>query len=101
MVAYEKWLLWETVDCSRAAGCGGESNDGSGDWYVDGDSGCVSYWFGGSGGDKADDYESDCDDMLIVMTMTIVETVLLMLLKKVVVVMLISHYYDNITVVLL
>ena len=63
MVAYEKWLLWETVDCSRAAGCGGESNDGSGDWYVDGDSGCVSYWFGGSEGDKADDYESDCDDI--------------------------------------
>ena len=101
LVAYEKWSLWETVYCSRAAGCDGEGNDGGVDWCVDGDSGCVSYWFGGSAGDKADDYESKCDDMLIVMMMTIVETVLLMLLKKVVVVMLRSHSYDNITVIFL
>ena len=97
MVTYEKWLLWQTVDCSRAAGCGGEGNDGGVDWYVDGVSGCGSYCFGGSegiencgiAGDKANDDESDCDDMLIVMTMTMIETVLLMLLKNVVVVMLI------------
>ena len=50
VVAYKKWSLWETVDCSRAAGCGGEGNDGGVDWYVDGDSGCGSYCFGGSEG---------------------------------------------------
>ena len=97
VVTYKKWSLWETVDCSRAAGCGGEGNDCGVDWYVDGDSGSGSYCVGGSEGiencgiacDKADDYESKCDDMLILMTMTIVESVLVMLLKKVVVVMLI------------
>ena len=50
VVAYKKWSLWETVDCSRAAGCGGEGNDGGVDWYVDGDSGCGSYCFGGGEG---------------------------------------------------
>ena len=50
VVAYKKWSLWETVDCSRAAGCGGEGNDGGVDWCVDGDSGCGSYCFGGGEG---------------------------------------------------
>ena len=50
VVGYEKWSLWETVDCSRTAGRGGEGSDGGVDWYVDGDSGCGSYCFGGSEG---------------------------------------------------
>lgn len=75
-----------------------EGKDGGIDWNVDVDSGCGSYCFGGSegiencgsAGDKANDDESDCDDMLIMMTMTMIETVLVMLLKKVMVVMLMA-----------
>ena len=91
VVTYKKWSLWDTVDCSRAAGCGGEGNDGGVDWCVDGDSGCGSYCFGGSEG-----VENNIVVLLVikqmmvrVITMTVVETVLLMLLKKVVLVMLI------------
>ena len=43
-------MFTTTVDCSRAAGCGGEGNDGGVDWCVDGDSGCGSYCFGGGEG---------------------------------------------------
>ena len=101
VVAYKKWSLWETVDCSRAAGCGGEGNDGGVDWYVDGDSGCGSYCFDGSegvencdtAGDKADDGESDNNDSGWDCAVDVTQkggggnTD--------------SHYYDNITVVLL
>ena len=85
VVTYKKWSLWQTVDRSRAAGCGGEGNDGGVDWCVDGDSGCGSYCFGGSEGAVLVLKQM----MVRVMTMTIVDTVLVMLLKKVVLVMLI------------
>ena len=98
VVAYKKWSLWETVDCSRAAGCGGEGSDGGVDWYVDGDSGCGSYCFGGSegvencasAGDKADDGESDDDDNSWDCAVDVAQKGGGD-----------SHYYDNITVVLL
>ena len=101
VVAYKKWSLWETVDCSRAAGCGGEGNDGGVDWCVDGDSGCGSYCFGGSegvenccsAGVKADDGESDDDDNSWHCAGDVAQ--------KGGVGNADSHYYNNITVVLL
>ena len=101
VVTYKKWSLWETVDCSRAAGCGGEGNDCGVDWYVDGDSSCGSYCFGGSegvencgsAGVKADDGESDDDDNSWHCAGDVAQKGGGGNAD--------SHYYDNITVVLL